>query len=287
MALFFWTVLYNLVFGKVYDFPGTKDLAKDLLYGKCTIIPGFTITNWFFFALLGIYVLFPFLKKSLDDVSSFEYYKYFIGYLLLLFFGSNIICRLGNLVLFVFGIKSFPLNMMLIFPRLNIIFENGYALVYFIVGGLISKNYDKIMTLNKSKLVLGIVIGVIVNYAYGLIYTFNSTGSFDNMYNNVWNGYPSISILVASSCLVLLVLNMEKEQKCDVSLFDRVAVIVSNNTMGIYFFHLLIGNLINCYYKQYAQWCISLPYVFLIFVLSLLCSILVSKTPVIRKMVKF
>ncbi len=287
VALLFWTVIYNLVFGYVYGFPGIKDLMKDFLNGKCTVIPGFTITNWFFYALLGIYVTFPFLKNSLNDASSKSYYKYFVGYLLLLFFGSNVICRLGNIALFVCGINSFPLNRSPIFPRLNVIFENGYALVYFIVGGLIAKNYNKIMALDKTKFILGIVIGAIINYAYGLIYTFNSTGNFDIMYSNVWNGYSSISVLVASNCLVMLALNTEKESAHELSTLDKIAIAISNNTMGIYFFHLLLGNLINCYFRQYCRFFISLPYVFIIFILSLLCSVLVSKIPLVRKMIKF
>lgn len=126
------------------------------------------------------------------------------------------------------------------------------------------------------------ITGILVNFAYGWWYSVNYSSEI--MFNAVWNGYSSISILIATASIFMLVVN-SRPIKIISSKLKYVIVEISKNTLGIYFFHLIVGNVLDKFFPYAESVAFGVPYGIIIFLISLGLSEISRRIPIWERMV--
>lgn len=236
---------------------------------------------WFIVALIAIYLIAPILKYLYDNNLKL------LTYILIVVSCFSFIFVLFNTVLQTIEWKS-ALKIGTI-SYIDLSYSNpfgvySYAILYFVLGGLLykkllSNEYQKI---KSPVLLLSFLIGWVSLTLWGVLFT-NINNS---VYDSVFSGYPTpMTFLMAISVFILFSrINISNKSvlKC--------CEIVSNNTLGIYLIHWVIGCLyISSFYlllgatRMKVQNVIHAIFLLLI---SLLLSIIISKIPVMRRLIK-
>lgn len=258
---------------------------KDLIEGKAFSIKSF-ITNflntnisskktgelWFLQNLIMLYILFPIIKVLHD--SNKRVYNYFTVILFLFTFGTNLL----NLIIepLSYITKCNEIKLITTYISKYNPFSNSIFLSYFILGGILhEKECNESQKMKIYILAIISYIGVIL-YGYGMSFLYNKT--YSSNYN-----YSQIFLLIIYVAIFYLSNNYRNKG----NIFNKIIMSISKNTMGIYFIHWIITFFENQYLNV-----IDYPLVyrliitFLIFLLSYIISILISKIPKLNSIIK-
>ena len=232
---------------------------------------------WFLQALVVIYISFPIIKTSYDNNINNIYFFLIIAFFMT--FGNVFLLNCANILDFIIHSSHYnrTFNFFNDFNAFRGIY--GFSFVYFILGGLFIRHkeyfYEKKWVMIS---ICSIFISMIALAAYGSLMTYNS----DKIYDIVWNGYDTLPTLFIT--LSLFILSLRYKCKCK---FLKLTNLIGINSLGIYFIHIIWGNLLIKYFKQ-------LPYsnnivtnlLFSIFILlmSLSSTLLLKKIPVVKKL---
>ena len=179
---------------------------------------------WFLQALFVVYVFVPLIKNAFD--SNRRVYYYFLCATTMFTFGNELIGILANIFEFLIG-KNFFTHSFNFFNNFNT-FRGiyGFPIVYFMIGGLIYKEIDKInYNINRS-LMAGIgIVSWILLFLFGVIMSFSDM----KVYDVVFQGYDKIFTLVLSISIFILALNYRGTKK-----IRKISSIIGSNTLGIY-----------------------------------------------------
>ena len=229
--------------------------------------------------------------KSICNAGKLGYYWYFgalgIIYFIMFLFYPWINKHIKGSVIFCL-IISFIIAMI---SWYNIFFNNGYFiqsyirqtfriwtwLFYVFIGGIFSK-YE--VTINKlilmiSTLVLTVFI-IVYQYIIFVIYLnrINSEYMYDDPIFILW-------IITLFSLIISLKYKLSKR-----GIIDKIIIIFSNNTMGIYLIHYIIISI--C---KFENKCNSSAYAFIgylmITLVSYIISIIINKNKITKKILKF
>lgn len=170
-------------------------------------------------------------------------------------------------------------------PRINIFLSwESYALVYFLFGGLLGK-YKDVFTITWSNKITTLLVGacLVGLWGYGMIFM-NVNHAY---YDIVVGGYPCILLFISSG--VFVISNLKREIKVHAYL-KKIIEECSKNSMGIYFIHLLIGTILKRFFmtlKFYDSLVASVIFALVIWMLSLLISMLLYRIPLAKKLITF
>lgn len=233
---------------------------------------------WFLDALIGIYLIVPFIcKMAMYDRKTYIYLASFI---------------------FLFSIVPYTYD-----HTINIIFERylgmsysladvvkpfyligsyySYTLFYFLAGAVIYEYRD-----NITKKVHPGALAVIAIGLFGCWYLFCCWQTLINakIYESMWNGYSTVFIAVSAASIYLLFINLKYQPT---AWWHNTVSLFSSNTLGIY---LLEGFVAVPYYyflKTIDFNVCDVPLLNTIFitVICLCLSIGIKKIPVLRRMV--
>lgn len=244
---------------------------------------------WYLGALVCIYLIFPLLKVVYDRNKTV--FKYLAIICLVLTLGNSL---LNEGFTFVNAIMGKPglfveTNFFSIFNPLRGVYT--FSFMYFCLGGLANIYQDKIQSfaMRRRKLVAicGVIVGWLGLFGVGVLYS-RLTGQ---VWDNVWHGYDTVWGLCAATGIFLLSLTYSRR--------SRFLEVVSRNTLGIYLIHMLIifavSQLIDDTIAAYLSpiTASSLPIILLgnfiytgvIFILSLLISMLLRRIPLLQRSV--
>lgn len=210
---------------------GMRYLANAIFFGT---FEGINLSHmWFIYALIIVYLLFPFIKNGLEQTGDKKNYIYFF---------------LGTLFVLCFFTKSW-ITIVKVFPVLGgIELENirsflgfdgmyGPMLFYFILGGILYQHRTKLEKL--SAWILGIVFVVAAAMLYVKWY-FESVAQ-GYTYDNVFWGYDCISGLLLSVCVYLFIMKLEQRLVLLPEKLKKAISFIGTNTIGIYYIHWLLG----------------------------------------------
>lgn len=176
---------------------------------------------WYLYALIGLYIMTPFLKKMVLKFDKKDY-KMFILFFVI---GVGVLNLISSIILVFFG-KSYAFNS----SFMNTIFSNTvglYVLGYYLYNNKVS---DKLKNYSWIILICSLIFGVIFTY-YGVFYK-------GYIYNDIAVWWNLFTVLASGAIFVLF-----KYYFSDLKLSDRLRKFVyefSNTSFGIYLIHPLL-----------------------------------------------
>lgn len=210
---------------------------------------------WFLKAIIYLYIFFPFIKALFD--TNKKYLWYMLAFIFVLTF--------FKFIPYIDWINPFNMNY-------------SYALVYFILGGLLAQNTSYI-TMKTSYLVAIMVIAALLLFAVGVY----QTNALSMIYDTVWQGYDMFIGFILTASFFLLCLRIETTNKQ----LQAVVKIIGDNTLGIYLIHMLITHFVLLYYPlKEASLMIGLLFSLFILLLSLGLTLLLKNIPFLNRLVK-
>ena len=170
------------------------------------------------------------------------------------------------------------------YPAINTISPvgmNGYAYVYFMVGGLLAKNEKRIISIPKWKRnslsIIGIIISCSCLFLLGVAISKTGDGEVFDVVSRAFNSIFTFFIVIS---IYLLCLNYNKQSR----FIERV----SRNTLGIYFTHVLIIWFTCPFLTEIEVLCnipFNLLYAFAVLCINLLICMIMKKIPLIRNLI--
>lgn len=232
---------------------------------------------WFLQAVVVIYIFFPLIKKTYDNECNNLYF--FLVMAFLMTFANVFLSNCANVLEFIIG-KNYLSGNINFFDEFNA-FRGiyGYSIVYFILGGLFFKHKEKFY---KKKWISITTSAIVISMIILTLYSVLMSKSNGEIYDIVWYGYDSVPTLCMVISLFILSLNYKGNHK-----ILKIISITGENSLGIYFIHVIWGNLFIKYFKK-LPYChdIATNFLFALFILftSLLSVLLLKKIPVVKKL---
>lgn len=257
-----------------------------LSYGPTEIIQGILTANipsinaiWFLQALVVLYLFFPLLKLAYDR--QYHIFIFFLAVVFICTFG-NVLLNQAEVVLRFALNKPFPprvgsTNFFGSFNPVRGIY--GFSLVYFMLGALCQKYSGKIIN-RYTRLVApaAILLSMVALTAYGVIRSVQMQKNFDI----VWFGYDTIPVLVCVVAGYILTSSYHAG-----SFGAKFVKTVGSNTLGIYFLHVPLDDLLRKLLTDVLHVSINSLWLNLIFVCVLLLAclgicLLGKKCPIVK-----
>lgn len=232
---------------------------------------------WFMTTIACIYLFFPLIKAAYQKDNKSALY-YFLVVVFIFTFGNTLLNNAKDIGQWVLNINIIGSDINF-FNKFNA-FSGfyGYSLVYFILGGLLfAEIKDQKLKLSKPVIFAVFSAGTGALFVYGIIMCWSSKAAYDT----VWNGYDTIMTLAMTIAIFVLV------SKCAIK--SRLIELISTNTLGIYFVHVIIGFAVDPYYKYLSfsgNFFVNLLYPASIMFVSLGIVIVLKKVPVLKLLFK-
>jgi surface polysaccharide O-acyltransferase-like enzyme len=193
-------------------------------------------------------------------------------------FGSKLLYMLVDVQTFTTGKNNINYIISYISPYNPVIGIYGYSLGYFMLGGILA-NYiqeNKIFTVTKlSFLTLFSMISLTL---YGIIKSVLTASSYDI----IWNGYDSIFTLIITISLFFILSQIHIPVK-----YHRLIILLGQNTLGIYFLHMILIYLIKPYFVQiFTMQNLLQNHLFsvLILFMSLILCVILKMIPIVKNL---
>lgn len=199
---------------------------------------------WYIYVLIPIYILTPFFRVINININK-KYIKYFLLITFGLIFLNNILFKFFN---FEIGIKL----------------DIGVELLYFILGGYLINIY-KCFKNQYINFILFIVMTLTM--IYGNYYLTCQTHTLDTYFS----GFSNILNFLQSIYFIVFILNLNRVFKIIPIKVKYIIKILSMNTLGIYFVHALVIEIIFKFFSHILE---ILPYSYSIFIVSVIIFII-------------
>lgn len=245
----FWSTLYTLIF---MDFNNISlmNIVESIIKGYYHL--------WFIYAIIGLYMIIPFLKKIVENKNITEYF------LIIWFLIGSIFYTLGE-------IPQLENLYTVIQERLSLFFVLGYS-GYCVLGYYIYK-YNIFYEKRKFIYILGI-LGVVITIFVAQVNKGENTFIYENM-------LPSV-ILMSMAIFTLFRSNKVLNEKHDYLLT------MANYTLGIYLIHPLILRVIKDIgiNTTIISPLIMIPIMtVIVFIASIIITIILKKIKIINKII--
>lgn len=232
---------------------------------------------WFLKSIVVIYIFFPLIKKNYDSELNNLYF--FLVIASIMTFGNVFLSQCANILEFIMG-KNYLRGNFNFFGEFNA-FKGiyGYSIVYFILGGLFFKNKENFYDKKWIKIAVSTSF---ISMLLLTLYSILMSKSNDEIYDIVWYGYDTIPALFMVVSLFILSLKYKGKYK-----ISKIINVTGKNSLGIYFVHIIWGNLFLEYFKRftYSGYIVTnLMFALFILFVSLISVLLLKKIPVVKKL---
>jgi len=252
-----------------------RDLFTFFIAGK----DGWTNHLWYMGALLCVYIFFPLLKETYEHNK--KAFVFFFIVCIVLTMGNQFINEMGTIANYVFrgGTRLLTINWFKTYNPLREI--HGFAFVYFCAGGIAHLSFSKRNSLEEKKKIL-IAVSVMILSSFVLF----GIGMFNSLiagytWNVSWFGYNEIFTLINVICFYVICTNWKK----DIFIIRSI----SQNTLGIYFIHMILVFLFAPMVNDCA-WIKIMPlnmlYTLAVLMISWLICLIIRKIPIIKNLIK-
>ena len=237
---------------------------------------------WFLRTLIVIYIFYP-LIHAVYQTNKKSFYFFFVCVMLFTF--GNVLLENVATTISYFSNKFMSTDLhQNYFTNFNPFRGiKGYSIGYFMLGGIIGGGFYSLSESNKRRLTimatLAIPVSMFCIFLYAIIVSLRSK----EMWDIVWNGYDTIFTLINVVALYIISVHYKS-----VGWFGSFIRIVSKNSLGIYFIHLIVGNILNPFYAQLecsTMFVINIVYALIILLCSLLLTMILKKIPIMKYLV--
>lgn len=212
---------------------------KGFLEGLWTFRQGWINHLWFMGALICIYVFFPLIKTAFDN--NFKVFLWFMAAAAVLTFGNVFLCSCATVGLDLLGRADHVVEFN-VFNMFNPFWGMfGYSFVYFCAGGLARRYLPKIEALMdraRWKMNAGAAAVIVLSTACLGLWGMYCTRVGGALWDNVWEGYDTVFTFLNVLAVGVLCLNYRAAHG-----WGRTIRLVSENTLGIYIFHIVFSRL--------------------------------------------
>lgn len=278
-----WAGITYIILSLVYKHDINVSGLLTTMYNSSYTGKEYPVSFWFFVTLFFIYLFYPLVKKIFDSNDKTIVY-YMLSIIFIFTVLNNFIGDCFNAIQSILGIYICNFDNYIFFNRYNCFNNwNSYSLVYFILGGIVGRDKEKIKEIvakNKCAILIASFTLLLLGIMCGYLYTI----SINTCYNNVWNGYPSLFTVGAVLGIFLLTVN-QSYYKYTIAQ-QKVLKLIGSNTMCIYFLQTIIGT---CLLKIYntvpnrSTLIGGILFGLIVFLISLLVSIIIKKIPLLKK----
>jgi len=249
---------------------------KDILKKIWTWEIGWTNHLWFLAAIAVIYIFFPLMKSAYDNNKKSFYFFFFA--ICIFTFGNVFLSMCANVFQSIIKKQYFQGNFNF-FNHFNAVRGiYGYALGYFMLGGICFANKEKV-TAKRFKLVsLIIPFSMLLLMAYGIM----MSRTEDKMFDVVWNGYDSI--FTAINVLAVFILSLSYKGGGRIG---KAIAAIGNNSLGIYLVHIPLGAFFSPFYKQFflsQNLIVNALYASVLLLLSLGICLGLKRVPIVKQL---
>lgn len=271
------TVIWGLITLLALSFIWQKPLSVvELVKGSFFLKKDWNEHLWFLGTLVILYIFYPLLQIAFNTNKPAFYFVFVC--VMLFTFGNTLV---GNILtaasyfLGKFNKTNFRDNYWGIFNPFKGIY--GYAIGYFMLGGILLQYKDVLASRrNRNLAIAGLAISITIFFLYAVLVSVRN----GEMWDNVWYGYDAIFTLLNVVFIFIISLRYQSTGR-----LGTVISLVGQNSLGIYFIHIILGNLILPYYSQLAfftsTWA-NLIFVLIILLSSLGATLLLKKVPVVK-----
>jgi surface polysaccharide O-acyltransferase-like enzyme len=262
------------------DFQGIKGFLRNLfihenIFAFVELKRCWNNHLWFLIALFIIYVFYPIIYVAFKSNKRFFYFFFFATmiFTFLNTFIGDIVSAVkyfnGNFQDYHYFNYGYGYN-----PFQKIC---GYGLGYFMLGGLLFENKEKLFS-NKLKLfsLPIILLSTICMFFWGYI----MSKGIGRIWDVCFNGYNTVFTLINVVCVFVIFLNYQVK-----SFIGKFISLIGQHSLGIYFIHISVGTLCMNYWYRWEVKSLFLNILLgmVILIASFLISLLISKIPYIRK----
>lgn len=251
----------------------TESIWADFMASKT----GYTNHLWFLSAMVGIYILYPLIKSVFDNQRSV--FNYFLIGVFIMSFGTRFISQLFDIINYNttgeldWGMTKFILS----FNKFSSSY--GFAMVYFMLGGIVYKYKDYKM---KRWISLSItVISMLLSLSYGTMMSLAS----NELYDVVWSGYDIIPTIT----MVIGLFYFFNSFKYTNTPFTKLSILIGRNSLGIYLLHNIIILTTRPIYMEMwnaNNFLIRYLYIVLVLLITLLITLFIKKIPFVNNIIK-
>lgn len=236
---------------------------------------------WFLRTMALIYIIFPVIKVIWDRFR--PVYWLLLGFMVLVIFGDTFLSMGLNALKVLRGGAPYSgwYGFLGFLSPLRSI--HGVALTYFMLGGLLWEKRELLSRKNLRKwasVVFPVSCGLL--FFYACIISKYAGSNWDI----IFRGYSTVFTLMGVLCLYTMALGLEQRNHGP---FVKLLQLVGQNTLGIFYLHVVFGGVLAPYYKMLPGFDllpVNLIYTIFIVLLSLAVTVLLKKVPVVRKIME-
>lgn len=233
---------------------------------------------WFMEALVVIYFLYPLIHLAYHKHQ--QIFLSFLAIICLFSFGNFLIGMGGTLASEVtgkFSSTDFLTNHFSEFNPLRGLY--GFSIGYFLLGGFAFQYKDQIFEKVRKPFAWGImIVSTLLLGGFGVVYSLRENLKWDV----VFDGYESIFTLL--NVLALFIITYTYAPK---GWSGKLIRLISENTLGIYFLHWILGCLISPMYEMvpfHNSLLAVMTFSIVVLLFSLGTAIALKKVPIVNRL---
>lgn len=283
---YFWRFITILALSRVNDID-LSIIGRSNIFNAVFLwsdIDGIDLAHlWFIPSLLCVYFVFPFIKFAFDRLDNDKYGKtlffYLLSILFVICFIFNDLSTIGKLIPRLSNIKFSNIQNLNPFQGLV-----GALLFYFVLGGLLYKNRERLKKIKNYKLIIIFIFGMLLQLGKWYIESKSSNATWDG----VFGGYSSTPTLMMTVSIYILV------SKISNKVFEKSALIlntvktVGENTLVVYYLHWIFGYTVLMefypYFRTHTGVLINLAKAVCVVILFSYIGALLKKIPIVGKL---
>jgi surface polysaccharide O-acyltransferase-like enzyme len=221
---------------------------------------------WFLQAIVVIYIFFPIIKVAYDN--NIQVLYFFLAVIFIETFGNTLLINIASLSIgnkdgfnFFNGYNAFA-------------GIRGYAIVYFIIGGLLFKYKERLLKYFIASF-------FIIPASIALLTVYGCIMSVDKVYDITWNGYDMIPTLFIVISLFTISIQYKSNK------IGYLIETIGKDSLGVYLIHRFWGSAFINIFKQFNLHDIFSSVIFslIILLLSFITVYIIKKIPIVNKLV--
>lgn len=229
---------------------------------------------WYMQDLLTLYFMFPILKTLHDDKK--EIYNYLFILVIITTIGYNLVNIITRLSCSFLGMKELP-SMIAKFLSIYTPLNKMYFVLYFMLGGYLFEYKSELKKFfNKKPIIIVIILNILLTTLISYLISINT-----NVYVGGNFNYSTVFLFLHIIILFVIAENYKNKN----NLLNKFIKSVAENSLGIYFIHIIVTRFLVKYIK-FKSIGLSLIYSVMILIISWTMSIIIRKIPYVRKLVE-
>lgn len=231
---------------------------------------------WYLEALVVIYVFFPLIFIAFRN--SIKYFYFFLACVMVFTFGNTFLSNCAAIISIYAGRFDPTYVAQNYFSEFNA-FKGiyGFAIGYFMLGGILFCHREALNTQTFRRLAMvAAPVSLLLLFLYGVKLSLAQ----QEVWDIVWYGYDTVFTLTCVIALFILSLNYKHA-----GLLGKLIKITGENSLGIYFLHIIIGFFLQPVYAATAYSTTILGnalFAFVILLSSAVVSLALKRLPVAR-----